>query len=263
MSNTRGDGYELWRGRSLVNGEMVGVVVTHLVDAPQNRKVGDMAQAWVLPLDVEPNEAVRSGADESVCGSCRFRPLADGGCYVSVAHTAQRVWWAWRRYGSYQPQRWTAEDHHGKPVRIGAWGDPAAVPLEAWVPLLDRVTGWTAYTHRWRDLAADPDLPGWQLLCMASCDSAADVEEARAAGWRTFRARLASDPLLPREVVCPSAEEATGHGRVTCASCQLCDGVDPGRTTQRKDVAIVVHGFRHRRAARTLGAVGRTTGVAG
>lgn len=236
------DGIELWRGPSAIDGSPIGVVVTHLERAPLNRKIGNMAQAWILPLDTSPIDAVQSGVDAGVCGSCRFRPAAGGGCYVPLAVTAQRVWWAWRHNGSYTPQRWHPS-LEGKPVRIGAWGDPLAVPLEVWLDLAFITGAWTAYTHRWRQVVEDRE--HWQALTMASCDSAEEADEARALGWRTFRARLATDPLRPGERVCPSAEEAPTHGRVTCRDCKLCDGV---RGRPVPDVAIIVHGAQVARA---------------
>lgn len=246
----RPDGFELWRGPSAFDGTEVGVVVTHTRRSPQNRKIGDMAQAWVLPVETAPLDAVLTGADAAVCGSCRFRPAAEGGCYVPLAQTAQRVWWAWQVNGSYGPG--LPVELGAKPVRIGAWGDPAAVPLEAWLLLLDRVPAWTAYTHRWRQVP-DAEREGWQMLAMASADSAEEADEARALGWRTFRARRSTDPLLPGERVCPSAVEAPSYGRATCSTCRLCDGV---RARRAPDIAIVVHGRSARLAA---GVVGRSS----
>lgn len=243
------DGFELWRGPSLVDGTPIGVVVTHVRGAPLNRKIGDMSQAWILPLNREPLEAVRTGEDRAVCGTCAFRPSLGGGCYVSVAYTAQRVWWAWRQLGSHGPVTALPTDLARKPIRLGAWGDPAAVPLDVWRPLLAAVPAWTGYTHRWRELAGD-DRAGWQAVAMASCDSPDDVAEARAAGWRTFRARPPESPLLPGERVCPSAAEAPTHGSVTCADCLLCDGHALAR--RRRDVAIVVHGSAGGRALRWM-----------
>lgn len=244
MTAYQPDGVELWRGPSAIDGAEVGVVVTHIRHDPMNRKIGAMAQAWVLPRSTPPLDAVRTGADASVCGSCRFRPYRGGGCYVSIPHTAQRVWWAWHR--SYLPAAELPAELAGRPIRIGAWGDPAAAPVEVWLGLTAAVPAWTAYTHRWRELGRDPS---WQRIAMASVDSAAEAAEARQLGWRTFRARLPGQPLLAGERICPSADEAPTHGRVTCATCRLCDGTT-GRI--RPDVAIVVHGVNARAAARWM-----------
>ena len=62
-------------------------------------------------------------------------------------------------------------------------------------------------------------------------------EERRAVsgGWRTFRVRPVSQPLLRSEITCPASAEA-GH-RVRCIDCGLCDGTGPA-----KNIAILAHG---------------------
>jgi hypothetical protein len=243
-----GDGFVLWEGPSQIDGSPIGVVVTHLRSRTMNRKLGDMSQAWILPRDVEPNQAARTGEDRAVCGSCRFRPDLDGGCYVPIASTAQRVWYTWRVRGSYVQRGLPAGELSHKPCRIGAWGDPGAVPVEAWKPLLEAVPGWTAYTHRWLDL--DPRDWGW---CMASVDNVEQQRLAEAMGWRTFRARAPDQPLLVGERVCPAAKEAPTYGRpnAVCATCHLCDGIRPKGNPP--NVAIVVHGQATVKATAVVG----------
>lgn len=232
-----GDGIEVWRGPSAIDGKPVAVVVTHLTEAPMNRKIGDMAQAWILPVDVAPVEAARNGEDARVCGTCRFRPSEKGGCYVQIWATSQRVWWAWS-HGSYPPGPLLLD----KPLRIGAWGDPGAVPLEVWRDLvLPFVPAWTAYTHRWVHL----DARAWGF-CMASVDSPAEARRAQTRGWRTFRVRLDGAPLVEGERICPSAEEAPTHGRVACDKCRLCDGT--AVRASKPSIAIIAHGQAIRRA---------------
>lgn len=257
MGHMRGDGFVLWEGPSAIDGTPIGVVVTHVTprNRPLNRKIGNMSQAWILLRDTAPIDAVRNGADAAVCGSCRFRPSAEGGCYVPVAATAQRVWYTWRVRGSYSAVDRLPADLAEKPCRIGAWGDPAAVPAAAWEDLLQAVPSFTAYTHRWRELSSD--VWGW---CMASADSPAEAVDAQRAGWRTFRARLPSSPLLAGERVCPSAAEAQTHGKpaAVCAVCRLCDGVrltpdGERQVRQPPSAAIIVHGHAGRRAERWMG----------
>jgi hypothetical protein len=224
-------------------------VITHLRGAPQNAKIGDMSQAWIMPVETSPNEAVSNGDDEAVCGSCQFRPALGGGCYVQVPFTSHRVWWAWQKFGSYKPIEQLPDLTDAKPMRIGAWGDPMAVPAEAWQRLFDAGLGrWTAYTSQWTT-ASEVERAWWQRWAMASCKSAEEAAEAQALGWRTYRARLETDPLQPNELVCPAAEESPSHG-VTCAKCHICDGVS---RRIRKNVAIVVHGRSHARGAAVVG----------
>ena len=66
-------------------------------------------------------------------------------------------------------------------VRLGTYGDPAAVPASIWSDLVAYSDGHTGYTHQWRTS------PGLRGLCMASVDSEEEAIEAWALGWRTFR----------------------------------------------------------------------------
>jgi len=250
----RPDGFELWRGPSSIDGQPIGVVITHVRRPPLQEKIGDMAQAWILPILHEPNDAVRTGADESVCGSCRFRPSLDGGCYVTVFSTAQRVWWAWQQWGSYQPEK---PPTFTKDLRIGAWGDPTAVPLAVWLRLLPSLPGWTAYTSRWDELLPE-SIPHWQRFAMASVKNEDEQRRAEAAGWRTYRPRSPDDPILPGEITCPAAPEAPTHGKAKCAGCGLCNGVRLDPRTRRvlspqpRNLTIIVHGPASGRARRTV-----------
>lgn len=231
----------LWQGPSTIDGRQVRVLLTstELGEVGKNTKLGDMSQAWILPVDESPNEAVRSGADVSVCGTCRQRPLAGGACYVFISRGPQRVDFGHRRNPYLPPETLAAVAQ--KPMRIGAWGDPAAVPVEAWQPLLEALRasgkGWTAYTHRWREL----DVRDWGW-CMASVDSVGEAEDADAAGWKHFRVRKPGEPLLPREVRCLAAAESPGHAKWSCASCLMCDGSARGL-----NIAILSHGIRRGR----------------
>jgi hypothetical protein len=130
----------------------------------------------------------------------------------------------------------------GRMVRLGAYGDPAAIPAHVWIALLADAAGHTGYTHQWRAPIAADLAP----IVMASADGPTDREEARAAGWRTFTVRTVDQPLAAREIVCPASPE--GGDRLQCIDCGACDGADrPGKVS----IAIVVHGAmaRHFRAA--------------
>jgi hypothetical protein len=98
----------------------------------------------------------------------------------------------------------------GKALRMGAYGDPVAVPWQAWTGIHEARL-WTGYTHQWRRLIATP----FRNMLMASCDSVAEMAEAAAMGWRTFRVGTAG----ANDIECPS-----GRG-VQCADCGLCSGL--------------------------------------
>lgn len=232
-------GFILWRGTSLLDG--VSPVAVFVTLGSVNRKTGDMDQAWILRTDVHPWHAARTGQDAAICGACRHRgPSKTRSCYVSVQHGPAAIYRAYladetRPGPRLYPTKYghdAARALAGRFLRIGAYGDPAAVPVWAWEPLFDRLAGWTGYTHQWRTCDRS-----YKRFLMASVDSQDERAEAQALGWRTFRVRLTA-ALLPGEIVCPASREA-GH-RLTCVQCRICSG-HSGRNAGR-DVAIYSHG---------------------
>lgn len=223
-------GFRAWEGPSPVDGAPLVLVIT---PRSHNTKTGPMAQAWLLLRDVEPFEALRTGADRAICGDCVHRGI-DGRrtCYVSMYHGPRAIW------RTLQADRYPLRTFEqaslsldGEQLRITAYGDPAFVPFEVWRQLLARASGWAGYTHQWRTCDAR-----FQSLLMASVESAQEQAVAYRLGWRTFRARETGGPLLPGEFQCPASDEA-GH-RTTCAKCQLCRGL----SSPAKSVSLQLHG---------------------
>jgi len=219
----------------MLDGTPIVAVITGLSKASRNPKTGQMAQLWILRGDdVSPHEAVKTGQDDAICGGCPRRPSVAGKtgngltpCYAAKrAFQAPRsVWESTRIRGSNLPR--ALHRLQGMPLRFGAYGDPAALPVTLLRRLADAAGSWTGYTHQWRDR---PELAQW---LMASCDSPADAVEARAAGWRYFRADEARDAApAAGEVACPAVS-----GRATCATCGLCRGNASGA----KSVWIAAH----------------------
>lgn len=219
-------GVIVYRGPSMLDGAPVVVVAT---TKTSNRKTGDMSQVWILRDDVSPVDAIRTGQDASICGQCPHRGrLATGGnstrtCYVNVGQAPLSVWRAMRR-GVYADGPLPMH----KPVRLGAYGDPAAVPFEVWSALLaEGAPKHTGYTHQWR--TCDQQLKG---LLMASCDSAGDAMEAARMGWRSFIVMPATfdpvaDPLLTLGGEAPKARTIqclSDRNGLECAKCGVCDG---------------------------------------
>lgn len=231
----------VWRGTSRIDRRTpVVVVLSGLATSSRNSKTGDMVQSWILVDGLSPKEAVYTGRDIAICGDCPMRRQRDGSrdCYVSLGTGLSAVG---RKLSSYPKISIdvAAERIRGRDLRIGTYGDPAAVPFTVWNGLVKAAAGWTGYTHQWRKF------PGLQSVCMASVDSEDEYLEAKEAGWRTFRVRhvgLEVEPLLPGEVVCPACAEA-GH-RATCQECQLCRGT----ARDAKDVAIIDHNTAARAA---------------
>jgi hypothetical protein len=238
-------GFTVYEGPSMLDGSPIVAIATGIRTPSNNRKTGAMVQVWILPLDASPLESVRTGADASVCGDCPLRGLLgkERACYVDLGKAPLGVWRAFHR-GAYA--EWSGEAF-SRPLRLGAWGDPAALPAD----VLERLTssapkGHTGYTHAWRKLTGRKGRR-YRSLLMASADSEADGRTARARGWRTFRvlpaASAAEGPILPgespAEVWCPASPE--GGDRSTCDRCKLCSG-SSGRTDPRKSIAIRAHG---------------------
>ena len=128
------------------------------------------------------------------------------------------------------------EAGRGRAVRVGSYGDPAAVPASVWRALLSDAATHTGYTHQWR---AAPELAA---MLMASADSPEEALEAQALGFRTFRVRAASEPVLAREFVCPASKEA--GAKTNCAACHACGG---NASKAKASPVIIAHGATARR----------------
>ena len=214
------NGTEIWRGPSRINGAPIVAIATWNTANP---KTGNMVQVWILPQEEEPHQAVKSGADASVCGDCPLRPLAPGNgpkCYVSTFQAPLAVHRKWAR-GGYPIGAPLPE---GVPVRLGTYGEPSALPV-AVLRRLTRTVRHTGYTHQWGRF------PSLRPLVMASVESLEGAREAWAKGWRTFRVVAHPTDVSPSEILCP----ATTHG-TTCADCGLCNGAGSARS-----IAIVAH----------------------
>jgi hypothetical protein len=226
-------GFVFYDGPSAIDGApIIGIAVLHSA----NIKTGDMVQTFILRADQSPLAAIDTGADASICGDCVHRGATDAPrtCYVDVGKSVMSVFGAWAR-GAY-PLVSPADGARllsGRAVRMGAYGDPAAIPARHWRALLRLASGRTGYTHQWRRAHAQQ----LRALVMASADTASERDLARAMGWRTFRVRGADESLGAREFACPASAEAGAKRQ--CIDCQACDGADrPGKAS----VAIIVHG---------------------
>lgn len=218
-----------YEGPSQLNGERILGVVTH---KSTNPKIGRMVQAWIIPA-TSPIAAVKSGADAAVCGDCKLRGQNWKGrsCYVWMPGV-DNIWQSIQkadRTDHLTPAQ-LASRVDGLQLRIGAYGDPVAVPLDVWQPLLAVAGGWTAYTHQHRS----PKAEGFKSWCMASVDSVEEQREASERGWRTFRVRPEGGPFSVREIICPHEQDE----HVQCANCSLCRGA----ARAAKHIVVTVHG---------------------
>jgi hypothetical protein len=235
---TKINGAIIYRGPSMLDGAPIIVVVTGLAKSSRNEKTGDMLQTWIIRDDINPIEAAKTGQDESICGDCIHRPLLGGSCYVQLAHAPLNIFKSSHRgiYPTITGLSDIAALGVDRIVRLGSYGDPAAVPVGVWEALTAHASAWTGYTHQWRNA------PHLMALCMASADSAAEAIMAKAMGWRTFRVRTATEAVMDKEFICPASKEA-GY-KTDCASCKACMGTS---AKAKASPVIIAHGAKSRR----------------
>lgn len=233
---------KVWEGPSKHDGKTVFVCMSSLHTKSTNTKTDDMASGNTLLKDTKPNEAVKTGEDESVCGGCILKPLVwvqstdpnkpEEPCYVRVMHFPLSTW----EKNHDQPVE--TLDEISKPLRIGGYGDPAMVPVWVWQYLTRLAKKWTGYTHDGWKPEAKAYTPELRHLVMASCETPEQARQAQSQGWRTFRTRGKDDPILPNEISCPASAEA--GKRTNCRTCLLCDG-KTGPNDKRKNITIISH----------------------
>tara|TARA_R100000781_G_scaffold13589_1_gene11694 strand:+ start:364 stop:1119 length:756 start_codon:yes stop_codon:yes gene_type:complete len=233
-------GYIIYDGQSQIDG--LPIVVIALEDS-KNNKTGKMLQTLIVRKDIDPITASRTGADYSICGSCIHRGVPHNGskggakkrsCYVMLLMVLS-VYKAYIK-GNYK----TMLGHKNiqsvgdnQFVRLGTYGDPAAVPSYIWESLLSNSKGHTAYSHQANIESADfrPD------IFMRSADNLTEAKQAWQNGERTFRVTTnENDVVKGKEIICPATPE--GGQKTNCIKCLLCSG----NTKQAKSIAVVVHG---------------------
>ena len=241
-------GYIVYRGPSMIDGKKIVVVA---ITKSKNSKTGNMVQTHIL---VDNGKSPYHNAimlkDSSICGNCIHRRGTGGSCYVDILKGPYQVFKGVQR-GIYPYNPVEANNAiQGRMVRLGSYGDPAAVPRHVWDSLLKGTIGHTGYTHQWQTANNIAD------LVMASADSEKDRVLAKKKGYRTFRVRLENEPVLQGEFVCPASEEANKVR--TCATCKACDG---GYNTRKGDPVIISHGIMKNRFHNTNGLVNPDMGA--
>lgn len=239
----------IYSGPSLIDGKPI--VAIAIPKKSRNTKTGPMVQTYIIRADIDPRDASKSGEDYSICGNCPHRGIATvdparkqaekRSCYVNLGQGPTIVWKALKR-NFYKPvtgHNAIAELGAGRMVRLGTYGDPAAVPAYIWESLISKAAGHTAYTHQSMVASAQarPD------FMMISADNLAQAESAWRFGQRTFRVIKSMDEAVRgAEIICPASKEA--GFKTTCAKCGLCGG----SSVKAKSIAIVDHGPQRKRA---------------
>ena len=226
----RPTGLIMYEGASLLDGAPIVVVATL---ASANAKTGDMVQTWIIRTDLAPVEAVKSGQDAAICGACPHRPSLNGACYVNVGQAPSSIYKSFLK-GNYA--KFNAVDHahllQGRAIRFGAYGDPAAAPVNVWAEMAELASLTTGYTHQRAHKAFNSALLDYVML---SADTPRQALAAHAQGLRTFRVRTEDSPLLENEIECLSDSKG-----LNCIDCGLCDSA----TAEQVSIAVTIHGAK-------------------
>ena len=226
----------LYEGPSLIDGQPIVAIATY---SDKNTKTGLMVQTYILCQNIDPRDANKTGQDFSICGNCPLkgiptmdpkRKLAEKRkCYVRIDQGSLIVWKAYQK-GSYPKTNDISELGRGRMVRLGTYGDPAAVPSYVWHQLLEDAIGHTAYSHQ-NDI-----IPIDKKIFMGSADSLEHAKKFWNDNIRTFRVIQNLDEIQDNEILCPASKEA--KRRTTCTKCKLCSGTS---SNSKKSIAIVEH----------------------
>lgn len=225
------NGYTIYEGASKLDPTQNIAAILTLKTA--NEKTGQMAQLWIIHQDVKPTTASKTGQDAAVCGDCPLRHHKGGACYVTLFHAPLKVFKSYkkRNYPQLDPTEYKTL-LNGLKIRFGAYGDPAALPVQILAGLKAVAVNNTSYTHQWKKA------PELKTLSMASVDNIKEAKQATKKGWRYFRVATEQSELLKNEIICPNVTSGT-----SCAACGLCNG-KRGAEDKRKNIVIPVHGNR-------------------
>jgi len=232
----------IYQGPSLIDGSPIVVIA---IISSRNKKTGSMLQTYIMRADMDPRLASKTGADFAICGSCPHRGIAtqdpvkkqaeNRSCYVLLGQGPLIAYQSMQKglYPVIHGHAAIAALGFNRKVRVGTYGDPAAVPSYIWESLLSQAEMHTAYSHQasQHGAAFDPS------IMMQSADSEQDARKAWDQGIRTFRViSSVADIVAGKEILCPASKEA--GKRTSCADCGLC----AGSSIKAKSIAIPAHG---------------------
>ena len=221
-------GIKLTDLRSRFNKAPITILINGFRSPSTNIKTGPMLQCYFVPSGHHPVEAQKTGSDASVCHTCPQRHSTGGGCYVSP-HGLLSLPTAIDNAALLGANdiNTLPEVLSGRSIRIGAWGDPASVPVsvtKALVTATPHRTGYTHFPHR---------APHLKHYVQASCDTLARSKQLQSKGWSTFRVSRAPETTMqPNEILCPHYTQG-----IQCIACRLCDG-------RSANVVAPIHGNR-------------------
>jgi hypothetical protein len=237
-------GYIVYEGPSLLDGSPIVIIINKIKAASRNAKTGALVQSFIIRSDINPVEALKTGADAAICGHCIHRPslAAYTGappCYVNVGRSVLMVYNAYKR-GRYVKASPNEVAHYltGLKLRIGTYGDGAAAPVKIWEQLTQFTSAHVGYSHQWENPSFDHS--AWAPLVMASADTIDEAAKANLYGMRVFRVSVGVDKQAG-EAACPASAES--GKKTTCENCMLCAGTSKAA----KDIVIADHALGHKK----------------
>ena len=79
----------IYKGKSLVDGQPIVVILSGKLNRSSNTKTGDMLQTNIIRQDIPPTVASKTGEDYSICKSCMHRGFVD--TTLNAAHLHMEV----------------------------------------------------------------------------------------------------------------------------------------------------------------------------
>lgn len=233
--------YIVWEGFSNFDQTPLVLLISG-VRFSDNDKTGNMLQTYILRQDIEPTEAVKTGLDYATCGNCSQRPsiarkTGSSICYVNLGKSVLNIWRKYYR-GGYD----TLDPRYikGRKLRMGSYGDPAAIPFPVWEKLLKTVDSHTGYTSSWQE----PFATHLKGICQASCNTLNLKEDAEQNGWKTFTNLPEGSQSAPNAILCPNVKNNDNK----CMTCGLCNG-------DTQNVFLYDHGLPWKRRVLTTESV--------
>lgn len=222
-------------------------IATNLFKPSQNEKTGPMIQVTMMRSDMSPTQAIKTGADATICFACKHRGMS---CYVNVAQSVESIYKTYKK-GKYpnickDPSKITGYDDiqtylndgvwdlfDGVSIRFGSYGDPVRIPYPILEKMISKAKGFTGYTHQWQNGA----FQAYKKYFMASVDTMLEYKKAKEMGWRTFRVSPEWTIKSKDEKPCEFSLNST-----QCIDCLKCCGT----TSNEKDIYVKVHGLKHK-----------------
>ena len=232
--------FVMYKGPSMLDNQPI---VALAVVNSTNRKTGNMINVHIMREDMNPLAAKDTGSDSSVCGNCPLRQNVGGACYVNIGQGPHSAYKAYKR-GKYAEltQDQILSKVMGNKVRLGAYGDPAALPYDVIAPIVEVADMVTSYTHQ----SGHPNFDKRILeYSMVSTETVNNTKRHHENGNRTFRVIPFNGEPLPNEIECKSDSDG-----ITCAQCGLCNGGSKGPS-----VYITAHGTRAKKHSEKYGTI--------